>query len=670
LKCSNSPRSLFSVYLYFLIGALASTFILSLGISYCCIAGEADFNSIAQVSEYSSLFENYRILRSFLSLPPASSLSTGAPAPIGADDHLMAAIKLEKAEQELDLGHFAEAVELLNSISPTHPFFQDWRKETRLRILWESKNYQGFISLFANPFNRKELDIYQIEAYRQLGMVQESFQLFQTLFRRYPITTFQGIVPESVLQSYCRRLDEPYWLDRFASLTSQNNIAEFNRRMKYARVHPHMIYMFQADQFYRQKNYQAARQKAKLVLNQKYLPWAEAILLKIDYRQNTISNLTTASKKFSDKGQYYSKLCWDLANITLTESKFSDALYFFHEFIGTCHHESEDFWKAIWLSAWLEYRLGNKNGAKEMFGRGMLAPAFGYRVACKFWLSRLTEKSETSIDIYPLSYYAMKTYGNSLFSRQTIEVFKHSFNQPVSGDFHAAKNLILSLWNGNFPDVVERFCLWYLKNHNEFQTDREMITIVQSILLYHRGEFLRSHSLYKRYSAIADQSLLPPILQRIFFPLSHQETIFRYSTEFNVDPFLISAIIREESFFQNKAVSSANAIGMMQLLLPTARDIAKKIGTTVKREDLFDPDINIQLGILYFRSLLDKYNGKVYLALAAYNAGDFRVDRWLQENSDFDEEEFIELIPFSQTRNYVKNILLSHFIYRYYHERS
>ena len=86
------------------------------------------------------------------------------------------------------------------------------------------------------------------------------------------------------------------------------------------------------------------------------------------------------------------------------------------------------------------------------------------------------------------------------------------------------------------------------------------------------------------------------------------------------------------------------------------------------RWDLYKPEINIRLGSKYFRYLLDKYDGRVYLALAAYNAGDHRVDRWLKEFGAVEEEEFIEMIPFSETRSYVKNIFRNYYYYRYYYK--
>ena len=105
----------------------------------------------------------------------------------------------------------------------------------------------------------------------------------------------------------------------------------------------------------------------------------------------------------------------------------------------------------------------------------------------------------------------------------------------------------------------------------------------------------------------------------------------------------------------------------MQLLHGTAREIANGSDLKVKARDLYDPEINIRLGLQYLKTMLDRYDGRLYLALAAYNAGPHRVDRWLQDFPDAGEEEFIEMIPFTETRTYVKNILRNYFFYRYYY---
>ncbi|MCW2366168.1 soluble lytic murein transglycosylase [Sphingobium sp. B7D2B] len=131
---------------------------------------------------------------------------------------------------------------------------------------------------------------------------------------------------------------------------------------------------------------------------------------------------------------------------------------------------------------------------------------------------------------------------------------------------------------------------------------------------------------------------------------------------------MIHAITRQESQFDRAIVSHANAHGLMQLLPSTAREVAGKIGMSFNQSSLYDPNYNVQLGSAYFQQLLRYYNGSYPLAIAAYNGGMGRVNRWLQSNGDprlpgVDMVQWIEDIPIFETRNYVQRVLENAVIY-------
>jgi soluble lytic murein transglycosylase len=143
----------------------------------------------------------------------------------------------------------------------------------------------------------------------------------------------------------------------------------------------------------------------------------------------------------------------------------------------------------------------------------------------------------------------------------------------------------------------------------------------------------------------------------------HWEIISAQAAKNDLSPTLILGIIRQESAFNEKARSSANARGLMQILPSTAKRIVRQ--ARIKRysvQKLYQPETNIVLGAQCLTSLLQRY-GKPELALAAYNAGGSRVDRWLKEFGNVDMPEFVEQIPFSETRGYVKQVLSNQAIY-------
>jgi soluble lytic murein transglycosylase len=130
-------------------------------------------------------------------------------------------------------------------------------------------------------------------------------------------------------------------------------------------------------------------------------------------------------------------------------------------------------------------------------------------------------------------------------------------------------------------------------------------------------------------------------------------------------PYLVASLIRQESEFNPGAVSSANAYGLMQLLPRVGKGEAK--AAHMRRfsvASLLEPDVNIQLGTHYFKEMVAQYNGQVEYALAAYNAGSNRVDEWLQSGHYRDVAEFVESIPFTETREYVQAIMRNAKVYQ------
>jgi soluble lytic murein transglycosylase len=139
----------------------------------------------------------------------------------------------------------------------------------------------------------------------------------------------------------------------------------------------------------------------------------------------------------------------------------------------------------------------------------------------------------------------------------------------------------------------------------------------------------------------------PPWYERLRYPLAYEIIIRGHARNYELDPALLAAVIYQESKFEVDARSAAGAVGLMQLRPETAKGIAARTGgSSFRVEDLYDPEINVRYGSWYLRHLLDKY-GDEALALAAYNAGQTRVDRWRAEGGG---------IAFAETRHYVQRV--------------
>ncbi|MDE3156177.1 MAG: transglycosylase SLT domain-containing protein [Acidobacteriota bacterium] len=163
---------------------------------------------------------------------------------------------------------------------------------------------------------------------------------------------------------------------------------------------------------------------------------------------------------------------------------------------------------------------------------------------------------------------------------------------------------------------------------------------------------------YPQYLAASGVDLPRAILE-VLFPLDYWPLIRQYSKAHDLDPYLMAALIAQESTFEPAIRSSAKAVGLMQLLPSTGRHYARVLHYRwFSPRMLTTPATNIRLGMAYFADLVQRFGG-VHYALASYNAGENRVSQWIQERQGLglDKDEFIEDIPFPETQNYVKKIL-------------
>lgn len=162
-----------------------------------------------------------------------------------------------------------------------------------------------------------------------------------------------------------------------------------------------------------------------------------------------------------------------------------------------------------------------------------------------------------------------------------------------------------------------------------------------------------------------------PRLERYLYPFNYRAEIRAAAAEQQLDPFLIAAVILAESNFREKAVSPKGARGLMQLLPSTAQWLAEKNGESDFHPDkLFEPGYNIAAGSRYLAELMKQFNDNEVMALAAYNGGRGRVQRWLEEGTWDGSEAGLEQIPFSETRAFVRRALKNYRSYRRLYENE
>ena len=150
----------------------------------------------------------------------------------------------------------------------------------------------------------------------------------------------------------------------------------------------------------------------------------------------------------------------------------------------------------------------------------------------------------------------------------------------------------------------------------------------------------------------------------VFYPLKWWSNIKEEARRHNLDPYQIAGLIRQETVFNHMARSRANALGVMQLLPSTAKAVARSSNAgAISANDLFNPVLNIQLGVAYVKQLQNDFGRFEYVA-AAYNGGETRVRRWIRERPGLDIEDWVEAIPLSETRLYVQGVYRNTRIYQ------
>lgn len=158
---------------------------------------------------------------------------------------------------------------------------------------------------------------------------------------------------------------------------------------------------------------------------------------------------------------------------------------------------------------------------------------------------------------------------------------------------------------------------------------------------------------------------VPEIILKKIYPKDYSNYVYKYSEENGIDPLLTFSIIKAESNFNPNVTSKSNAIGLMQLMESTAKEMAEILEEDLDaKEALYNPEMSIKIGTKYFSTLMKKYNQNYVLSLTAYNAGIGNVDKWIEEGTIRMDGSDIENIPYQETNRYVRKIIRDYKIYQ------
>jgi soluble lytic murein transglycosylase len=341
---------------------------------------------------------------------------------------------------------------------------------------------------------------------------------------------------------------------------------------------------------------------------------------------------------------------------------------------------------AHWKAAWLTLRQGRKAEAEKEFEEQIgLYPSSNEVPAALYWRARLAEEDGETAKaraFYQKLSDRFRNYYYADLARKQLKVLK-STGEPISyalldkvapidakadivADDPPSDNLRVQkaelLGNGGLVDLAARELQAAANEEKGDWVAPETARLFQENEFYNRGIEIMKRAV-PNYFAM-DIPALPRSYWEALFPRPYWADLKRYSTQNELDPFLVASLIRQESEFNAGAVSHKNAVGLMQLLPGTGKKVAKEEKLRhFNANQLFTPGVNLQLGTRYFRTMVDKFGSFEY-ALAAYNAGSDRVEDWLSAGNYRDPQEFVESIPFTETREYVQAILRNASVYR------
>jgi soluble lytic murein transglycosylase len=341
-----------------------------------------------------------------------------------------------------------------------------------------------------------------------------------------------------------------------------------------------------------------------------------------------------------------------------------------------------------WKTAWLTYRMGKKDDAKRLFEEQLsMYPNSAEVPNAIYWLGRVAESEgdkklarayyQKLADNYRYFYYAnlartrMAGVGDEVADPPLLESLPRPAEPPHDWDppadnVRAQKAQLLA--NAALYD----FAVAEMQAASAGSPPWEAKSVAE--IYNEQGSYIRAIETLKRavpgYFA-ADIPQIPRPVWEGLFPRPFWPELTRDSAANQLDPHIVASLIRQESEFNPSAISTANAMGLMQLLPSVGKGLAKQMKIKhFSPDDLLVADTNLRLGTRYFRQMVDHFGGQVEYALAAYNAGEDRVDDWRKNGNFADVEEFVESIPFTQTREYVQAIMRNAVIYKLLYSKS
>lgn len=412
----------------------------------------------------------------------------------------------------------------------------------------------------------------------------------------------------------------------------------------------------------------------------------------ISYYQNLLNRFPQSN--YSDDALYR------LGRIYFFRNDFQNASISYKRIINE-YPNGDKLPESYWELGWVHYISGDWSSSKNTF-MDMAASFSGTSLEEKalFWQAKCCQKlgeDNQAADLYKkiisINSYSYYTFASSnLLAKLHSEIHIPKINTSMRPDNPGIADLIPDVYKNLEPGKIESYqdithiekakellklecrisaSLEIEAGSKELSEDPIKILGVSTLFLQAK-DYINSQKLISRYYTKLKSTLTGSYRDYFYYlnyPYGYRNYVDYCSRQHNLDPLFTLAVIREESRFQPDAGSFAGALGLMQIIPSTGQSIAKQIGiSNFDNSMLLDSETNIKMGTFYLRQQLDNFNQNKFYACGAYNGGPGNMSKWISKWGDRGMDEFIENIPYDETRNYIKKVMGSYYFYQMLYE--
>ncbi len=618
----------------------------------------------------SGILEKYRIFSTIINLKPDVRYKPAGP-PETNDDFVNNFLTLSTLNSELKEKSYGIIDDFIKNFKSEDNYLKTEKEKLHLKNLFIKKRYSGYISKYNNGNFGFNYDVMLLKSYLNLKDEKASFEIFKKLYISHSTKKIREHITEKEIIGLMSGIDQSFWNRKLEIMMKSNRLSEFRNISKYIKDR-HLVNFISAEIAYSKKRYSGSKVLLSRIRSARLTAGKEKLLLKMRIRDDDFSNIDQTLEKIMSDKDIYKQLLLDIASLFLIKGETDLSIEYFTRYISVIrangNNYGENYWRALWVTAWLKIKSGDDKGGADLFLEGSHSPLLPYRIANSFWVSFIKGKMFPGISEFPFTYYyARFSQVKDGGKRLNLSNFKKLFNKKSTAPFLDITENIKKLLKFGLSEEALEYISWIKDNEELPVEDMNSVKLIETLIYLKLGDHYHTFISFRNNFSDYSKIVLPNFLKEIYLPLRYEKIIDKYSSEYDVSKELILALINRESMFRPNIISPAKAKGLMQMIDRTAALTARKVNIRLRRNDIYKPEVNIRLGVAHLKELLDKYGGKIYLALAAYNAGSHRVKQWLEDFGDFEEEKFIEMIPFSETRNYIKNILRNYFYYKYYY---